>query len=170
MKPCIDNKPDKYKLPCIRIPYISNSSLILKKKLKQIFKRYGLEINIIFSAFKVRNYFSLKCKTDSLLRSSLVYKFQCPVDPSSVYIGKTKRYLNKRVSEHISAPSAIHEHRKKCITCNENDDFIDLFSVLDKSNSDFELRILEALHIRDKNPSLNKQLLNNGSSFMLNIF
>ena len=78
----------------------------------------------------------------------------------------------KRVSEHIKNPSAIREHRNCCPSCKSfsSNDFIDLFSVVEKANSDFDLQISEALHILDKNPQLNKQLSNNGTSFILNIY
>ena len=44
------------------------------------------------------------------------------------------------------------------------------FKVIDSANSDFEVSIKEALHIKHKNPSLNKQLSTNGMSFILKIF
>ena len=143
---------------------------MLKKKLVRIFRSAGIEINIVFSSYKVRQYFSLKDKSDRCLKSSLVYKFQCSGDPNQAYIGKTKRYLRKRITEHQKSGSAIHTHLDICNSCKNNKDFVNCFSVLDKGGSDFELQILEALHIMDKKPNLNTQLVNNGSSFALNIF
>ena len=43
-------------------------------------------------------------------------------------------------------------------------------SFIDKGNSDFDLKILEALEITENRPSLNKQLVNNGAFYVLNIF
>ena len=78
----------------------------------------------------------------------------------------------KRVSEHIKNPSAILEHRNSYSTCKlfSPDDFFDSFSIVEKANPDFDLQILEVLHILDKNPNLNKQLSNNGTAFILNVF
>lgn len=152
-----------------RLPYIGNPSLILKRKLQRLFKSHDIDVNIVFSSFKVRNYFSLKDKSDKLLRSSLVYIFECPEDPSNTYIGKTKRYLHKRVTEHQKIGSAIFSHIQDCHKC-QNSKIFDSFSVLNKANSDFDLQILEALYIIDRKPNLNKQLAGDGSSFVLNLF
>ena len=65
-----------------------------------------IDINIVFNTSKIRQYFCLKDKTDSILRSSVVYRFQCSGDPSSSYIGKTKRYLQNRISEHSKSGSS----------------------------------------------------------------
>ena len=116
------------------------------------------------------NYFSLKDRSHAVLRSSLVYKFQCPDDPGQSYVGKTKRNLKQRVIEHKKSGSAIHTHLIDCNTCRNSDSFFDSFSVLGQANNDFELRILEALQIMDKRPNINKQLTGNGTSFILNVF
>ena len=78
----------------------------------------------------------------------------------------------KRVSEHVKNPSAIRDHRHSCHSCQSFgiSDYISSFSIIDKASTDFDLKILEALHILDKNPKLNKQLSNNGTSFILNVF
>ena len=104
------------------------------------------------------------------MRSSIVYQFQCLNDSNCSYIGKTKRYLNKRVSEHRNSNSAIHTHLLTCNSCNNSSNFLDQFSVIDKANTDFEIQILGALNIFQARPSLNKQLSNNGSSYVLSIF
>ena len=162
-----DNDNRKYTL---KIPFIGLPSVLLKKKLFSIFNRNNLNVNIVFSTFKVRNYFSLKDKTDKLLRSSVVYKFQCLNDSNCSYIGKTKRYLTKRVSEHKKSTSAIHSHLSSCNTCKNSASFIDQFTVIDRGNTDFDIQILEAIHIFQDRPTLNKQLSNNGSSYILTIF
>ena len=152
-----------------KIPYIGLPSLQLKRKLKKIFKDINIDINIVFSSTKVASYFSLKDRSDAILRSSLVYKFNCLDDPNNTYIGKTKRYLVKRIMEHKSQGSAIFAHLQKCKKCADSDLF-KCFKVLDKANSDFDLQILEAINIKEKSPTLNKQLVKEGSFFLLNIF
>ena len=42
--------------------------------------------------------------------------------------------------------------------------------VVDVGNSDLAISIKEAMHIKLKRPTLNKQLYNFGSSFVLGIF
>ena len=54
-------------------------------------------------------------------------------------------------------------------TCKDNYS-CNSFKVIDSANSDFEVSIKEALHIKHRNPNLNKQLSTQGMSFMLKIF
>ena len=90
-------------------------------------------------------------------------------DPSCSYIGKTKRYLYKRIAEHIKPGSAIHSHIETCNSCN-SDNVKTSFFQIDKANNDFELKILEAIHITENRPNLNKQLVNDGGAYNLRIF
>ena len=152
-----------------RLPFVGNPSLVLKRKLTRLFQKHGVKINVVFSSFKVKNYFSLKDKSGTQLRASLIYRFGCLDDPSNSYIGKTKRYLNKRIIEHQKPGSAIFGHLEKCSSC-QNSEIEKSFTVLDKGNNDFELQILEALHIINQRPTLNKQLAGDGCSFRLNVF
>ena len=156
------------------IPYIDHSSIVYGKKVSQIFKRYfSINLRIVFTTFKVKNYFSLKCCTPLALRANVVYKFTCQRDANTTYIGKTKRHLAIRVREHCNpstqpSTSAIRNHLDKCLSCQTNP--WSQFSVLDNANSDFTCQIKEGLHIKAKQPTLNKQLFQSGVSFTLQIF
>ena len=152
------------------IPYIGLPSVIFGRKLKRLLKEYYcIDVKVVFSSFKVKNYFSLKCHTPMPLMANVVYQFTCLRDANSTYIGKTIRHLATRVKEHATSPSAIKDHLSSCITCKDNYS-CNSFKVIDSANSDFEVSIKEALHIKHKNPSLNKQLSTNGMSFILKIF
>ena len=119
--------------------------------------------------FKVKNYFSLKCHTPLPLLSNVVYKFHCLRDANQSYIGKTKRHLTTRVKEHTHLTSAIYDHIAVCEPCNKGISCYS-FSIVDSGKNDLEISIKEALHIKYKKPSLNKQLYANGTSFILNVF
>ena len=152
------------------IPYVGLPSILFGKKLKRIFKdHYRIDLKIVFTTFKVKNYFSLKCRAPLPLSANVVYKFQCLRDVNKFYIGKTKRHLATRVREHGHASSAIHEHLNNCSAC-KHDYSIDSFRVIDGGNCDMSVSIKEAMHIKLKKPTLNKQLFNLGSSFVLGIF
>ena len=99
-------------------------------------------------------------------RANVVYKYQCSCDTNKFYIGKTKRHLALRVKEHKSS-GAISSHVSRCESCNVN---LSNFKVVDSANSDFVLKIKEALHIKMEVPPLNAQLFRNGSEFVLSIF
>ena len=71
------------------IPYIGLPSVIFSKKIKELFKKYyGIDIRVVFTSFKVKNYFSLKCCTPLPLLADVVYKFECLHDANTFYIGK----------------------------------------------------------------------------------
>ena len=152
------------------IPYIGLPAVIFGRKLKRLLKEYYcMDVKVVFSSFKVKNYFSLKCHTPVPLKANVVYQFTCLRDANSTYIGKTIRHLVTRVKEHSTSPSAIKEHLSSCTTC-KDDYSCNSFKVIDSANSDFEVSIKEALYIKHKNPNLNKQLSTEGMSFMLKIF
>ena len=102
------------------------------------------------------------------LMANVIYQFTCLRDANSTYIGKIIRHLATRVREHSTSPSTIKE-QSSCTTCKDNYS-CNSFNVIDSANSDFEVGIKEALHIKHKNPNLNKQLSTQGMSFMLKIF
>ena len=41
---------------------------------------------------------------------------------------------------------------------------------MDSGKNDFKVTIKEALHIKFKKPTINRQLISEGSSFVLNVF
>ena len=91
---------------------------IFSRKLKELFtKYYCIDIRIVFTSFKVKNYFSLKCHTPLPLLANVVYKFKCLRDANNIYIGKTIRHLATRVKEHGTSPSAVFNHLSSCETC-----------------------------------------------------
>ena len=92
-------------------PYIRLPSVIFGRKLREIFKRYfAMDIRIVFTSFRVRNYFSLKCHTPLPLLANVVYKFKRSCDTNKRCIGKTICHLATRIKEHGNSQSAIYEH------------------------------------------------------------
>ena len=151
------------------IPYIGLPSIIFSRKLKELLKKYYcIDIRIVFTSFKVKNYFSLKCRTPLPLWANVVYKFKCLRDANNIYIGKTIRYLATRVKEHGTSTSAVFDHLA-CETCKSNFSRHS-FLIIDSGKNDFEITVKEALHIKFKMPTINRQLFIQGSSFVLNVF
>ena len=101
--------------------------------------------------------------------ANVVYKFKCLRDANNIYIGKTIRHLATRVKEHITSHSAVSNHLSSCETCKLNFS-CDSFSIIDSGKNDFEITVKEALHIKFKKPTINRQLFTQGSSFVLNVF
>ena len=56
---------------------------------------YCIDVKVVFSSFKVKNYFSLKCHTPMPLMANVVYQFTCLRDANSTYISKTIRLCRR---------------------------------------------------------------------------
>ena len=154
----------------ITIPYFGHPSIAFARKLRQSFKRhYNVKLQCSFNTTKIKNFFSLKCPTPKLLKANVVYKFDCLCDINISYIGKTKRHLATRIKEHRSEKSAIGQHLQTCHTCDHNFNE-NQFKILSTGNSDFDCKIREALLIKSEKPTLNQQLFQNGSTFILCVF
>ena len=95
----------------------------------------------------------------SSLKSFVVYRFVCP-GCNARYIGETTRHLTTRIAEHLSSQSShIKKHLDQSPTCksmcNES-----CFEIIDESNSQFSLKLKEAMHIEWEKPNLNIQQKN----------
>ena len=95
--------------------------------------------------------------------SCVVYKYSCRQCPAT-YIGETRKSMKVRISQHrgisfrtdrpLGDPgnSKIFEHSLSL----GHPIHPENFKILD-SGSEFDLRILESIHISDQNPSLNNR-------------
>jgi len=93
---------------------------------------------------------SLKPQIPRMLQSNVVYKINCPGCMSG-YVGQTTRHLLRRFREHTGNTGPVKSHLESCnITIDEN-----IISVIGKYQNLPELLTLEALFIREINPSLN---------------
>ena len=133
---------------------------------------FDLDVRVVYSTFKVKNYFSLKCRTPQTVVSKIVYKFQCVRDVSKFYLGKTIRHFETRICEHLHPErnnSAVSQHISACSDC-QNSDLKNNFKIIKSTSTDINTSISEALLIKKHMPDLNKQLFESGSSFVLNIY
>ena len=83
-----------------------------------------------------------------------MYKFIC-ASCSSNYIGETCRHFKTRIEEHIKKDNKSHifKHLHSSETCFDSYNSL-CFKIIDKTNSKFDLKIQEALHINWRKPSL----------------
>ena len=86
-----------------KLPYTGYFSSIVKKRIKRLVNIYcrNLNVQIVFSSFKIGSWFSAKDLIPSGLRSRVVYKFSC-VGCNACYIGETSRHLSTRMIEHLT--------------------------------------------------------------------
>ena len=68
-------------------------------KLCKEFCKENVNIKLVFTSFKIRNYFLCKDPIPDDLKSFLVYKFTC-ASCSSSYIGEACCHFKTRIEEH----------------------------------------------------------------------
>ena len=86
-----------------------NLSHHIKNQLSKICKEFCKEdfsIKLVFSSFKIQNYFSYKDPIPNDLKYFLVYKFTY-ASSSSSYIGKTCRHFETRIEDHIKKIASL---------------------------------------------------------------
>ena len=114
-----------------------------------------LNIKLVFTSFKIKNYFSYIIPDH--LKSFLVYKLTC-ASCSFSYIGETCRHFKTRIEKHIKKDNKSHIFKYLHSTATRFNLYNSLsFKIIDKADSKFSLKIKEALHINWKNPNLNAQ-------------
>ena len=153
-----------------KLPYIGCYSRLVRGKINSLVKDYctgKINVKLIFSTFKVGQYFSLKDKIPSDLSAFVVYKFSCS-SCNACYIGETARHMRTRVDEHLHSDtnSHVYKHLQENPTCKLKCDS-SCFSVVDHASSKYQLRIKEALAIKEHNPDLNKQVISYKTKLML---
>ena len=153
-----------------KLPYIGNLSHHIKNKLSKLCKEFckeNLNIKLVFNSFKIKNYFSYKDPIPDNLKSFLVYKFTC-ASCSSSYIGKTCRHFKTRIEVHIKKNNKSHIFKHLHSTTTWFHSYNSLcFKIIGKTNSKFNLKIKEALHINRRKPNLNTKKSVSSHSFTI---
>ena len=154
LKPRAEKTEHKY---IIKIPYIGKPSINFKRRITELAKQaYDIDLSCVFTSFKVKDYFSLKCKSSPFLKSNVVYKFTCQSDSDIIYIGETERHIGIRVGEHLDLqsdkPSAVTKHILTCKDCFVKHSQGDLsykdFEIIKSCQSKVDTEIHEAFLIK----------------------
>ena len=136
------------------------SALVAAKQLKtSINKFYGCSnLRVIFqSAYRIKSLFPYKDRINRSQLSKVVYKASC-WDCQDFYIGKTKRRLHDRKTEHFKSitsschASAIADH----VTSTGHNFKWDHFDISAKGRTDTHCKIKETLLIGKLKPTLAK--------------
>ena len=94
----LKNKSD---IHYFKLRYISNLVHHIKGKLSKLCKEFCKEnfnIKLVFTSFKIKNYFSYKYPVPNDLKSFLVYKFT-RASCSSSYVGETCHHFKTRIED-----------------------------------------------------------------------
>ena len=114
-----------------------------------------MDVRLAFQSFKLKN--MLGTKDPLPLKSFVVYKFIC-ARCNACYVGYTTRHLTTRIHEHLNdKQSHIHKHLRSNTACFEICD-ASCFTVVDSANTEYELKIREAIQIQWLRPTINKQI------------
>ena len=108
---------------------------------------------------------------NKLKRSNVVYQFTCPHEDcrlhSASYIGSTTTTLTRRLTMHLregSPKEHMHQNHDTLLTRTQ---LVNNTRIIAASDNPVRLRILEALHIREKTPAINKQITSSAVSLGL---
>ena len=94
---------------------------------------------------------SLKPPIEKMIKSGVIYEIQCPRCKSS-YVGQTSRHLKTRFAEHRTREGPVKKHFRDCGVAID-DSHISIIGA--SARGEQHLLTLEALHIREKKPSIN---------------
>ena len=159
------------------LPYIGKISLQIRTKIDKVFKEFlpYCNLRIVYhSNCRLKTFFPFKDSIPKLLRSGIIYKFQCS-GCNATYYGKTIRHLKVRASEHFGISPLTGKNVKNCtqpssikdhfLFCDHTPSFDD-FNILTSESNDFKLLLMESLLINRDKPILNKTI----KSFPLELF
>ena len=128
--------------------------------MKKVCDQYSKDFSVktIFTPFNVGDSFRVKDDIPKLLKSFVVYKFQC-ASCNVCYTGEATRHLSTGIAVHLEKGKKSHIFK----LLNENHDCkslstLDCFQIIDSASSKFRLKLKEAMHITWTKPSLNRQL------------
>ena len=147
-------------IPCLA--FLGSQSEVLARRVKScVSKFYGfVNLRVIFNnTCRIKSFFPYKDRINRSQRSKVVYRANC-WDCDSFYVGKTKRRLHDRKTEHFKAlslgchASALADH---VISTGHNIKW-DHFDILTTGKSDLQCKIKETLLISELKPSLNENV------------
>ena len=155
------------KIMYVSLPFTSNSLLVKRKLLSLLSHLYPyVDFRFTFNnPLTIGRLFRFKDTLPELMRTCIVYKFNCPKCNLGTYVGCTKRLLKVRIDSHRGVShrtgsilskkenSAIRLH---ATSCHHHIKYSD-FQILGQTKNSHSLPILESLHIKQQSPTLNSQ-------------
>ena len=160
----------------IVLPYLGSVSNKVKRNLRLLTKKHlpSSNITVIFkSPSRLSSVFNFKDKLPAYLVSGVIYKYTCS-SCNATYVGKTKRHIHHRFSEHAGVSplsgkalkgqnsTTVRDHMLTCDTVVTRENF----KIIGADSNNTHLMIKEALFTMRDKPSLNIQ----GKSVPLALF
>ena len=150
----------------ITLPFVSfESNRNVENNLKALIKKFYPQLNLVIlfkNPLNIQSLFHFKDRIPDLLKSNVVYKYECAQCDAS-YIGETTRHLKTRAAEHrgVSARtgkpiSRSHSNILEHAMITGHNVLEQNFKIITTTQPDV-LRISESIHIKEKAPNLNSQ-------------
>ena len=140
--------PQRKTNPPIGLPFIKGVS----EPLERIFKKHGIKTYHKPMNTLRQHLVHPKDPTQKEKKAGVIYEVKCETC-SRLYIGETARTLGKRLEEHKkTTASAINEH---CLETGHEMDWANV-KIIGKEDHWMKRKIKEAIEIRRKKPSLNR--------------
>jgi hypothetical protein len=129
---------------------------ILRDHVKPSDDQKPISLTGFYKPYKLSSLFSTRPRKISAEKTQVVYRFNCPVDGCNAsYIGHTTCTLERRSRQHRYSGSSIHRHFTEDHQSSIPDTITDCFSIMFTFSDRLELRIAEAIAIRQSNPFIN---------------
>ena len=139
---------------------------IIKRNCKPVQEKDALRLVIFYqspttASLVMKN--NLSCDKTLLKQSNVIYQYKCNLGDCALrsgsnYIGLTTTTLSRRITMHLQnggpKTHTITEHD----TPLTRQQMVDNTTILDTCQDIRRLRILEAVHIRDRDPAINRQV------------
>ena len=158
----------------LKMPFFGNCSTVFVKNLCSLVEdKFDIQLRATYTSTKLQSCFQLKSPTPFPYLSNVVYRFNCVSNSGLFYIGQTARHLTERAREHLDFSdknSAVADHVSSCSGCKNANLTVNDFQVIKKCRNKFQTKIFEALYIQKLHPTLNIQLSNEGSGYLLKVF
>ena len=135
----------------ITVPYNEG----LSESVKNICKRYGIQVHFKSGKTIKDELVALKDKDHITKKSGIIYRFKCDrLECDEEYIGETARTFGERYKEHLKAPSHIYDHSNTT----GHTTTLNNFSIVGREEQNLSSLIKELMFIRVNNPSLNRNI------------
>ncbi len=131
----------------------------LSERIRDIFKRKGVQVYFKSSNTLRRILVSPKDKDPKCNKQDVIYHIPCASDScNATYIGETCRVLHERIKDHTVNPnSAIRQHHVDTGHPLPTPDDSDI-KILSVEPNGFKRRVKEAIFIKTNNPYLNQNV------------
>ena len=123
--------------------------------MKNICKRYGIQVHLKSGKTIKDEMVAPKDKDHITKKSGIIYRYKCVrLECDEEFMGATARTFGERFKEHLKAPSPIYDHSN--ITVHTTT--LNNFSIVGREEQNLSRLIKESVFIRVNNPSLNKNI------------